>query len=216
MRCSEGKIIVGRSQMSFHAVPSSLVAAEAERSRIREILFRRVLFPAYCGLTSWKRADVTFQAEGKKVLQLARMLPGDLLSSGVRVEPSWWGIDNSSCCWSAEMVLERLIAAGAMYAEIMLDLSRGEKPSYRSVTATHLPEGGKGIRVLDDFEQFLDDYTGALAEGVGDRRSKLTHPHAWFGDLTVCQWHCLATLHQAFHRRHMERIVSRCRLPSTA
>jgi hypothetical protein len=170
-------------------------------------------FTAYCGLTSWKKADLAFQAEGKKVLHLARTLPGDLLSSR-EVEPSW-EIDDRSCCWSAEMVLEHLIAAGAMHAEIMLDLSRGEKPFCRSDTTDH-PEGGKGIRVLDDFEQFLDDYNGALAEGIGDRRSALTHPHPWFGELTACQWHCLAALHQAFHRRHMERIVSCCRLPTMA
>ena len=201
--------------MSFHAVTFSLVAAEAERHRTRGILFRRLLFPAYCGLTSWERADAAFQAEGKRVLQLARILPADLLSSRVWVETSW-GIDDSSCNWSAEMVLEHLIAAGAMHAEIMLDLSHGEKPSYQNDTATHYPDGGKGIRVLNDFEQFLDDYAGALAEGIADRRSKLTHPHPWFGSLTAWQWHCLAALHQAFHRRHIERIISQCRLPSVA
>ena len=76
------------------------------------------------------------------------------------------------------------------------------------------PRGLRGHQALADYKVFLDDYSRTLATEVGDRRSRATLPHPWFGELTAHRWACLGTLHQGAHLRQMERIVAALRRSS--
>ena len=194
--------------MASESIQASLARPGAGLPKFGSFVLRRVVFPACCRVTSWEKAAAVFEAEGEKLIALARPLPSDLLQKRVLIKPLW-GIEDSSRSWSAEMVLEHLIEVGTRTAIRIVELSHGEEPTLEADTAGVEPTGDQGFSVLEDFIAFLDDYTQTLSEDVGDRRSKLTHPHPWFGQLTAHRWACLSTIHLTIHRRQMERIVSR-------
>lgn len=192
---------------SMSAEATSAVSSNVGWTQIRATLLRHLMFPAYCYFTSWERADAVFRVEGERLLELASSLPEDDLARPVQIE-IYVGLDEGPCLWSANMVLEHSIVLGSFYAEIMVDLSRGHKPRWQVDAPANISQGTKGHRILEDFERFLDDYQDVLAEGIGDRNAEMSHPHPSLGELTVSQWHCLASFHQTVHCRYMERIIS--------
>jgi hypothetical protein len=181
---------------------------EAGLPKFQALLLRYVLFPTYCRFTSWDKAAAVFEAEGKKLIALARPLPSDLFQKKVQIGPLW-GLEASCRCWSAEMVLEHLIEVGTRIAIGVVELSHGEEPTVQADDVK--PKGGHGLRLLEDYIAFLDDYAQTLVEDVGRRTSKLTRPHPWFGQLTAHDWACLGAFHQTIHRRQMEKIVAQLR-----
>jgi hypothetical protein len=196
--------------MTFDVVQATRAAPaapEAGRPRFRSFLLRRVLFPIYCRCTSWERAAEVFQAEGQIVMALVRRLGPSAFQESVRTKPVW-GMEDSACGWSAEMVLEHLIEVGARIAIVVVELSHGEKPSVRTEITEGKPKGGRGAALIEDYLAFLEDYAQTLSDDVGDRRSRRTHPHPWLGELTAHQWACLGAVHQALHRRQIERILA--------
>jgi hypothetical protein len=191
--------------MASHSIQATLAPPGAGLPRFQAVLFRHLLFPAYCRRTSWDRSAAVFHAEGQKVLGLARSLPLPALQKRVRIRPLW-GIEDGSRDWSAEMILEHLIEVGVRIATAIIELSHGEKPG--SPIADAAPSGGRGPALLQDYAAFLDDYAATLSEDVGNRDCKLTCAHPWFGELTAHRWACLGAFHQARHRRHLEEIVA--------
>jgi hypothetical protein len=191
--------------MASHSIQATLAPPAAGLPRFQAVLFRHLLFPAYCRRTSWDRSAAVFHAEGQKVMGLAQSLPPSAFQKRVQIRPLW-GIENHSRDWSAEMVLEHLIEVGVRVATAIIELSHGERPG--TPLAVPVPGGGRGHAVLQDYAAFLDDYAATLSEDVGDRDSKLTCPHPWFGELTAHRWACLGAFHQALRRRHLEEIVA--------
>jgi hypothetical protein len=123
------------------------------------------------------------------------------------------GIKDGSLDWSAGMVLEHLIEAGAAFGRIVVELSNGERPWGGLDLAAIRPDGRRGAQVVQDFENFLTDFAEALSEDAGDQGCTLTYPHPWHGELTAQGWHSLAAFHQRMHRRQMEQIVARSGRP---
>lgn len=193
------------SIMASDVIQATLAPPKAGLPRFQAVLFRRLLFPLYCRCTSWDKAVAVFRAEGHKSLRAAQRLTPDAFRTRILIRPLW-GLEDSSRYWSVEMILEHLIEVGARIATTIVELSHGEKPA-TDVTEVP-PSGGRGLGLLQDYRAFLDDYADTLAEDVGDRRSELTHPHPWFGQLTVHRWVCLGAHHQAVHRRQLEAIVT--------
>jgi len=69
-------------------------------------------------------------------------------------------------------------------------------------------KGGQIAWIIEDRVAFLDVCADTLRQDIGDRRSTVTYPPPWLGELTAHQWACVGAVHQAIHRRHMERIVA--------
>lgn len=198
----------GTSIMASDVIQATLAPPEAGLPRLRSVLLRRFLFPLYCRCTSWDRALAVFRAEGHECLRLAPRLTPDALRTPILIRPLW-GLEDSARDWSAEMVLEHLIEVGARIATTVVELSHGEQPT-EDITSVS-PSGGRGSAVLQDFRAFLDDYADTLREDVGDRNSKRTHPHSWFGELTARQWVCLGAHHQSVHRRQLQALAAAAR-----
>ena len=148
-----------------------------------------------------------FQAEGRRLLRLIRALPSGLLRERTRIEPIP-GIEDDSLDWSAAMVLEHLIDAGAAYGRIAIELSNGERPWGGLDLAAIRPDGGIGAQAVRDFSDFLTDFAEALSEDVGDQHCMLTYPHFRHGELSAHGWHSLAAFHQGVHRQQMARIIA--------
>ena len=165
-----------------------------------------LIFPTYCLTTSWDKAVAAFQAEGQKVIALVEPLSAEQLQRRVLVKAPM-GIEDSSRYWSASMVLEHLIEVGSRIAVGIVELTHGSPVTVKADIADVKPKGGKGGQIVQDFRQFLGDYSRIVSEDIGDRNSKSRHPHPWFGDLNAHQWACLGAVHQSIHRKQMERIV---------
>jgi hypothetical protein len=184
-----------------------LAPSSASPSKVHLRSIRDLPFPAFCRQTAWKQAAEIFQAEGRRLLQLAHALPKHLLCQRILIEPMP-GIRDDSLDWSAGMVLEHLIEAGAACGQIAIELSNGERPWGPLDLAAVRPDGSRGIRVVQDFKDFLTDFAEALSQDAGDQDRTLTFPHPWHGELTAQGWHSLAAFHQRLHRQRMERIVA--------
>jgi len=195
----------GANIMASDVIQATLAPPGAGLPRVQAVLLRRLLFPLFCHCTSWDRAVAVFRREGDKVLRLAAGLPPDAFRTRVLIRPLW-GIEDGFRYWSAEMVFEHLIESGVRIATTAVDLSRGESPAPDIVEI--IPNGGRGLGLLQDYRAFLDDFADTLSEDVGDRRSKRTHPHPWLGELTAHRWVCLGARHQAVHRRQLEAILT--------
>ena len=105
------------------------------------------------------------------------------------------------------MVLEHLIEVGSRIAVGIVELTHGTPVTVRADISDVKPKGGKGDQIVQDFRQFLGDYSRIVSEDIGDRNSRSRHPHPWFGELNAHQWVCLGAVHQSIHRKQMERIV---------
>jgi hypothetical protein len=187
-----------------------LLAPSASGPPVPQVSFRDSLFSSFRPRVSWNEATEIFQAEGLKVLRLVEALPGRLLCRPTRIEPLP-GIADGCCRWSAEMVLEHLIEVGAVYGQIAIELSNGERPR-GDLDLARKPSGGRGLQIVKDFRAFLGDYAAALREDARDPNSTLAFPHPRYGPLTAHGWHALAAFHQGLHRRQMERIVGGLRV----
>ena len=188
-------------------IQKSLAPPGAGLPAIQALLLRYLLFPGYSRMTSWKKALAAFQTEGDRVIALVEPLSPDQLQQRVLVKAPL-GIEDSSRYWSAEMVLEHLIEVGTRIATGIVELTQGEEVTVKADVADVKPKGGKGAQVIEDFRAFLLDYARSITEDVGNRKSRRTHPHPWFGELSAHQWACLGGLHQTIHRRQLERIVA--------
>jgi hypothetical protein len=188
-------------------IQASLAPPGAGLSAVQALLLRYLLFPAFCRTTSWSKALAVFRAEGDRMLTLARPLSPEQLARRVLVKAPL-GIEDSSRYWSAAMVLEHLIVVGSRVATGIVELTRGQPVTVKADIADVKPKGGSGVQIVEDYGAFLLDYTHTLTEDLGDRRSKQTHPHPWFGRLSAHQWACLGAVHQSIHRRQMQRIVA--------
>jgi hypothetical protein len=70
------------------------------------------------------------------------------------------------------------------------------------------PSGSYGAGAVGVFQSFLAQYADTMNREVADRRSRTTLRHPWFGEMNAHQWHCLAALHQAIHRKQMQKILA--------
>jgi hypothetical protein len=188
-------------------IQKSLASPGAGLPVVQAFLLRHLIFPTYCLTTSWDKALTAFLAEGQRTLALAEQLSDDQSQRRVLVKAPM-GIEDSSRYWSATMVLEHLIEVGARIAVGVVELTHGSAVTVKADIADVKPKGSKGREIVEDFRQFLDDYTRMVTEDAGDRKSKSRHPHPWFGNLNAHQWVCLGAVHQSIHRKQMERIVA--------
>lgn len=168
---------------------------------------RHLIFPAYCLTTSWDKALNAFETEGKKAVALAETLSAEQLQRRVLVKAPL-GIEDSSRYWSAAMVLEHLIEVGSRIAVGIVELTHNTTVTVKADIADVKPKGDQDVEILQDFRQFLGDYAQIIAEDAGNRKSKATLSHPWFGDLNAHQWICLGAVHQSIHRKQMQRIVA--------
>lgn len=191
---------------SQEAIQNSLAPPGAGLPVMQACLLRYMLFPAFCLVTPWHKALTAFQAEGQKLIDLAAALSADQLQQRVLVKAPL-GIEDSSRYWSASMVLEHLIEVGSRIAVGIVELTHRSPVSVKADIADVKPKGGRGAQIIQDFQQFLEDYSRMVSDEIGDRSSKGRHPHPWFGDLNAHQWMCLGAVHQSIHRKQLQRIV---------
>ena len=63
-------------------------------------------------------------------------------------------------------------------------------------------------RSLREFEAMTKRFLHDVGKANIDVRSKVTHPHPWFGPLNAYQWLVFAAPHENIHRKQIEAIVA--------
>jgi len=152
-------------------------------------------------LTRWLRRET------ETVLALAASLPEALACEPVLV-PRVTGLEDSSRCWSANMVLQHLVIVDTGIRQIAEALSDNNAFGRAVRIAEVKPDAGAGTEQQGLLKTAVDDYA-RLIGGLGDLRTLQRHAHPWFGQLDLRGWHALAAMHSMAHRRQMQRIVAR-------
>jgi hypothetical protein len=145
--------------------------------------------------------------ETESVLALAASLPEDLAGQPVLV-PRVTGLEDSSRCWSANMVLQHFVIVDTGIHQIAEALSANNAFDRTVRIAEVKPDPGAGSEQQALLRTAVDDYA-RLIGSLGDLRTKVRHVHPWFGQLDLRGWHALAAMHSMAHRRQMQSIIAR-------
>ncbi len=171
------------------------------------MISRYFLLPRAYRKMTWENADAVFQKQGRILVELTQNISAGQLQKPVLIDRVP-GIEDSSRYWSPGMVLEHLIIVGSSMMRGIVELSRGIVPAIKPDVAAVKPTGAYGAGAVGVFQSFLAQYADTVNREVADRNSRATLSHPWFGDMNAHQWHCLAALHQAIHRKQMQRILA--------
>lgn len=177
---------------------------------LREKFYVRfVLLPRELKEKSWETIEAQFNQETIRILEMTEPLTDARLAERVLVDRIP-GIEDSSRLWSAAMVMDHLQFVGEGMFEIMKCLTQGRIPGVNVDTADLKPSPARDVaQVRSEFRAFahtfIPEVKAMFAEG--DRESKLTHLHPWFGRLSTKGWFWVMTAHQGVHRRQIQAIL---------
>ena len=151
-------------------------------------------------LSRWLRRET------EAALAMAARLPESLACEPVLLARVT-GLEDSSRCWSANMVLQHLVIVDTGIRQLAEALS-GNTAFGREVRIAEVkPVPGAGAEQQGLLRAAVDDYV-RLIDTLGDLRTPLRHAHPWFGELDLRGWHALSAMHTLAHRRQLQRIVA--------
>jgi hypothetical protein len=159
-------------------------------------------------LSRWLRRET------EAALALAASLPDSQAGEPVLL-PRVTGLEDSSRCWSANMVLQHLVIVATGIRQLAEALADGTAFGRELRIAEVKPEPGAGAEQQGLLRVAVDDYV-RLIDSLGDLRTTLRHAHPWFGELDLRGWHALAAMHTMAHRRQLQRIVAQQTQPRSA
>ena len=120
------------------------------------------------------------------------------------------GVSESNRSWSVLMVIDHLCLVIEDCRKAIVALSDGVEPRGEIDLSFYAPREDVGFDVLDRLETltncFCSDIQMALKRERGVSGStQFSHP--CFGSMNAKQWLAFATLHQAIHRRQVQKII---------
>jgi uncharacterized damage-inducible protein DinB len=167
-----------------------------------------IVFPRRFKKSSKEKALVDFAEQSDKILKLARGLTSEQLIER-RLIARLQGLEDSSRYWSVAMTLDHLTTVGNLMSHVVVELSKGNNALKVVGTAEVKPGvAADAARSLRDFEEMTERFLREVGKANIDVRSKVTHPHPWFGPLNAYQWLVFAAPHENIHRKQVEAIVA--------
>lgn len=168
-------------------------------------LARHVVFPFFCRTTSFEKATLIFEVEGRRIEDLCGLFTPEQFTRRVLVPPMQ-GIEDSSRHWSAAMLVEHVVTVGTAVSKVLVFISRGQVPPFKVDIAAIKPQGNRGPAVMADFRKLLAEYPEFVRKDLPRPVDAPRFAHPWFGELDIHRWHCLAAGHLRIHRRQLEMI----------
>lgn len=166
-----------------------------------------LVFPRRFKNSSKEKALADFAEQSDKILKLARALSSEQLVER-RLIARLQGLEDSSRYWSVAMTLDHLTIVGNLMSHAVIELSKGNNALKVVGTAEVKPGvAADAARSLRDFEEMTERFLLEVGKANIDVRSKVTHPHPWFGPLNAYQWLVFAAPHENIHLRQIEAIV---------
>jgi len=167
-----------------------------------------IVFPRRFKNSSKEKALADFAEQSDKILKLARGLSSEQLVER-RLIARLQGLEDSSRYWSVAMTLDHLTIVGNLMSHAVIELSKGNNALKVVGTAEVKPgAAADAARSLKNFEEMTERFLLEVGKANIDVRSKVTHPHPWFGPLNAYQWLVFAAPHEHIHLRQIEAIVA--------
>lgn len=174
-----------------------------------ERLIAHMGLTAYASIAAKGRVLERFQQEAKRAISLVQSMATDVEKRRVLI-PRPMGIEDSSRNWSAAMTLEHLVIVNLGIAGIIKALC--DEDGARKLAEVRIenvkPSADAGKEQIEGLTKAVAAYSETIG-GLDSLRTRLRHPHPWFGPLDARGWHALAAVHNGLHRRQIEIIVDR-------
>ena len=170
-----------------------------------ELFIARLLFAVRCRLTSRTADDARIVAERARIDALVRSCDPQQARKRVLIARPR-GLEDSSRHWSVYMTLEHLRIANTGIVATIHELLAGRVPPEVTGTAALKPSAEVDERVLPAFQASCDNLLRA-GQAAPTLKTKVRHPHPWFGPLDASGWKFLGGFHLGLHRGQIELIL---------
>ena len=180
---------------------------------VERLALRLYFKPFVAGRAGWEQDVADFAAANDKIFKTLDGLTPEQLERRILV-PKQQGLEDSSRYSSAAMTLEHLMIVGMSMRNIIAALSHGIVPDYKADTASVKPAGaGDAAATLGAYRDFAAHVMLDIDRSTGDRNSKTTFDHPWFGAFTARQWHWLLPVHTFIHLKQLRAIAASLKAP---
>lgn len=186
--------------------PPKLQAPGAGLPLLQKLLLKVYVGPFLTQRDSWDSLERRFEKLYSKILQEAEAVAPNLQTKKILVRPLP-GIEDSSRYWSVADTLEHIMIVGEGIKYAMTELSH-HRPVPRTVDIANFKPPGAipADKILSSFKTFLERSQTELKTNIGDRDSKLTLQHPWFGPFKTHQWFWLLSAHGQIHLTQLREI----------
>ena len=176
---------------------------------LRDRLAARAMLRVTHAMMSRATAERLFINETQKLCALATSVSPESASHPILIPPTF-GLEDSSRYWSIFMTLEHLRIVNGAIIRMLERLAQEKRVPGEVRIADAKPRPGCGPEVLNDFQQTNADYLKRVRL-LPNLKTRMTHPHPWFGPFNAHRWNCLAAMHMSLHRRQVRRILNALR-----
>lgn len=173
---------------------------------IQRVFLKTYLGPFKSRFSDWEENEQRFVSNCQRIQNLLLDVPPNQLEIKTLIQPMG-GLEDSSRNWSIAETLEHItLVSWGMY-EIIQKLSHSDN-QLRVVKIEEVKPKGQisGPETVKNFTQMQNQLLPILYQNMGDRRSKASHHHPWFGPFTAHQWFWILGIHVGIHSKQIHLI----------
>ena len=159
----------------------------------------------YASRASQEAAMALFQRDAAEVLSMAESVSEEIGRKPVLV-PRLRAMEDSSRFWSPYMIVQHLDIIDRGVLMLARCLAAGKSSDKVTGTADVKPSPDAGPEVTGKFRETVEAWRNKLAT-IPDLKTRLRHPHPWFGPLDAHTWVCVAALHHGVHLKQMRLVL---------
>lgn len=159
----------------------------------------------YASRTSQQAAMALFQRDAAEVIAMAESVSEEIGRKPALV-PRLRAMEDSSRYWSPYMIVQHLDIIDRGVLMLVRGLAAGRSSDKVTGTADVKPSPDAGPDVVGKFRETVAAWQSKLAE-IPDLKTRLRHPHPWFGPLDAHAWVCVAALHHGVHLKQMKLVL---------
>lgn len=174
--------------------------------KLEGFLLRHILIPLKLNSTSWQASKALLAKETDLTLSLYNHhIPGELYGEKVLIK-RLRGLEEASCYWSPNMVLQHMALVARGMTNVIATLSREQYLIFDVQIGAFKPKEGTQESYAATFEKIMTECDEVL-NNITHTRTKARHLHPWFGMLNAHEWYGLLAVHQQIHRKQLEEII---------
>jgi hypothetical protein len=187
-------------------IQASLAPPGAGIPLLNRWLGRFLLKPLVMRRTPWEVSEKRFQSVHEKFKRELATFQLQALTERVLVPPMR-GLEDSSRYWSAAMCARHLTIVGKEMELVLSKLTHEEGIHRVADTAAVKPELSKNEpSAIQEYIDFGDSLIQRIQAAVGNRDSRATFAHPWFGPMTAKEWMALLSMHTRIHLEQVRTI----------
>lgn len=180
---------------------------QSSPSLFAKLWIRYILLPLFRFFLSWRKAEETFLKEGNEILDIVKTLSVEQLHQRIKVSHIR-GLEETACNLSPAMILAHLVHTGSASQSAIISLSQNTLLDFTINMDEYEASTKINVTVIQEFEQFINDYSTILTYNVDNHAIDNTLTHPWFGPLNPHKWLILSVIHQRMHLAQLRQIVA--------